>query len=85
MWLNKFFLIAFIKALWVSENFLHLILISSSYFAWSSLEFPFVKNLEKKWGESSIKTKKKRNRCIIFVPYHGVPYPWYDVLILTRS
>ena len=32
---------------WVSENFLHLILISSTYFAWSSSEFRFVKNLWK--------------------------------------
>ena len=48
-WLNNFFLIVFLKNFWVSETFLHLIFISSTYFSWSSQEFPFVKNLWKKF------------------------------------
>ena len=31
------------------------------------------------------KRKKKKKLCIFSVPYHGVPYPWYEVHILTRS
>ena len=30
-----------------------------------------------------LKCKNKRSLCILFVPYHGVPYPWYKVHILT--
>ena len=45
--------------------------------------------MEKDVGESSFKAKiiviKKRNLCTLFVPYHGVPYPWYDVQILTKT
>ena len=31
-----------------------------------------------------LKRKNKRNLCILFVPYHGAPYPWYKVHILTE-
>ena len=32
-----------------------------------------------------LKYKNKRNLCILFVLYHGVPDPWYEVHILSRS
>ena len=31
-----------------------------------------------------LQRKNKLNLCIFFVPYRGVPYPWYEVHILTR-
>ena len=68
-WLNSFFLIVFLKTCWVSETILHLIFISSTYFARRESERQNKRNLCIFFAPDH------------GVP---CPY-WYEVHILTRS